>query len=231
VERKTHIDGRVKTHRGLLKLAFAELRKEHGFIAKMRHLCCQSCAWASIGDQIEKKTGKEATGDENVVFWHQQSESAFKDGGMLSVDRFRAEETRPSSMCLYHSGDAQTVVDVINSYHNFGIQAWWEGDSGRAINVAPVIWCAGCGKGLFGVEPPESWGRVVDLKDESRQLGWLCPSWNCQHHRVKSLGRGGDGHPVWGMNTGKPTKHTPRSRPLHLPLDAEGELVEMLMTT
>jgi hypothetical protein len=186
VDTKTDLDGRVKTHRRILKLAFAELRKDHGFIARMNFWCCQGCAWSAISQQIEKDTGKEATGKENIVFWHKQSDDAFDRDGNLKVGYM--DEAGANSLHLYHQGDTQKVVDVINSYSRFGIQAVWDGNSDKAISVIPKVWCAKCGKGYFGVEPYSgSWAKLMSHKDQTKQVGWLCLRDKCSCYGVEQI--------------------------------------------
>lgn len=54
-----------------LRKMFATLRKA-GFTARMNFMCCQSCAWAEIGN-IEPQP-------EDVVFYHNQDNANIPDG-------------------------------------------------------------------------------------------------------------------------------------------------------
>jgi hypothetical protein len=200
VERKTEIDARVNTHRGLLKLAFAELRKQ-GFVARMNFACCGSCASYEIGVWLEERGRNPDEAD--AVYWHRQSDDAFNKHGILTVGHLDQDTGRPQSLYVHHSGRTQLAVDTINSYGDFGIQAYWDGDTNRCIEVTPKIWCAYCGRGAFGVEPnPGAWGRLVLPTAPTEQVGWVCPSWHCtRSNRVHRL-ENDDGWHVYAIIPG-----------------------------
>ena len=89
-----------------LKRAFAELRKE-GYFAYQNFMCCQSCAWGEIPDELSEK----------VVFYHAQDNDDKKAG-------------RP--FFLAWAGNAPYITRVLNKY---GIETKWSGDENERILV------------------------------------------------------------------------------------------------
>lgn len=67
-----------------ITLAFKALRKR-GFITKQNFLCCGGCASYSIGEQIEKKHGKNTpeANAQKAVFYHRQNAEAFNEYGEI----------------------------------------------------------------------------------------------------------------------------------------------------
>lgn len=93
----------TKTDKQRLNAAFAELRKR-GFVAKQRHMCCQSCGWAALPAEAP-----------NVVFYHAQDADSLKNGelrcAMYLAHRFESEAKGREACAVLQSHGFTTEWD------------------------------------------------------------------------------------------------------------------------
>lgn len=105
--RRSNIDpGHVGDVKAAVTEAFKELRR-NGYFARQNFWCCQSCAWADIG---EKKADK-------AVFYHQQDNARFRETG----------ETM-----LAWSGDGAFIAETLRRH---GLLIEWDGTADQRILV------------------------------------------------------------------------------------------------
>jgi len=94
-----------------LKKSFAQLRKK-GYIAKMNFNCCNTCAWAEIGDNYPDV--------DKVVFYHKQGGNDLKNTGRVYL-----------SWC----GDGKEICEV---FKNNGIKVVWNGSESNTILLEDI---------------------------------------------------------------------------------------------
>jgi hypothetical protein len=89
-----------------LTKAFAELR-DKGYFARQNFLCCQTCAWDAVPDELA----------ERVVFYHNQDYYDFKEGGTLY---------------LAWAGDGELIVSILKKW---GMEINWNGSETQRIGI------------------------------------------------------------------------------------------------
>ena len=68
--------------RGKIRGVFAALRKEHGFICRMRFWCCMSCGCEGI-EELAEKAKEKGQQKHGWAFFHQQDETGWWEYGCL----------------------------------------------------------------------------------------------------------------------------------------------------
>lgn len=113
---KTMTTTKNQSDKQRLNEAFKQLRR-HGFVAKQKHACCQSCGWAELPD---------ATVAPNVIFYHAQDADAIKDGKLVGkmflAHRFTNERKGRLACAVLHQhgfyakwdGTEDTRIAIVN---------------------------------------------------------------------------------------------------------------------
>lgn len=121
------------TNADLLKIAFAQLRRE-GLIARQNFLCCSGCALSQIGADFAKPRNAIKAG---FVFYHRQD-----------TERLRPKQryVKPSETLHLRFGarpgaileDQETVIvgrAIVDALADVGLEAKWNGDPRVTIEV------------------------------------------------------------------------------------------------
>ena len=114
------------TLRGNIKAAFAELRKKHGFFARMDWKCCQGCGWAAVPEAH----------DGPIAFFHQQDNDNLRDDGYCYIAFGHSADESCGDDLSQQAGE--TLVAVLRKH---GCEVEWDGDTMRRPKVllpAPV---------------------------------------------------------------------------------------------
>ena len=113
--------------RNRVKAAFTDLRS-FGMIARMNHMCCMSCATASL-DEVTKKSKRQS-----AAYFHRQDNECFTNGGPLHI-RF------------FHDNDEKQVMWVGQVVQltllNHGLEAVWDKNPSHTIKVTGLKECEG----------------------------------------------------------------------------------------
>lgn len=129
------------TARTALVMAFRALRRQ-GYIARMNHLCCSSCAGYSIGTAAEERVAAGRAAPTGAVYWHRQDEAGYRESGKMYV-RFGGIHTERFG--LLGKKDAEVAADILAALRDVaasasasglsGVTVEWCGDTGRCIEV------------------------------------------------------------------------------------------------
>ena len=116
--------------RAKLAELFKQFRKE-GYLARMNHLCCSSCAGSDLSTRAEElnEKGKSVKG---CVFWHNQDESGWNSSGYLPLRYGPLDTSKSGEIGL----SAKEIGEYIcQSLTAAGITHNWDGDPGQVIFV------------------------------------------------------------------------------------------------
>lgn len=133
-----------------LTAAFKTLRKQ-GFIARQRHLCCNSCAGCKIADDVETKVkaGKLRPDFKGAVFYSRQS-------GIFRDDRISKLYLQFGQVSTDHGDKGIPTVEagklICQTLREAGLTVEWDGTEHSCILVDPIpgLWPEGCGFSCYG---------------------------------------------------------------------------------
>lgn len=102
----------VQKFKAQLTVAFKAMRKA-GFVARQNFWCCQSCAWADLGDKYPER-------EHEFVFYHKQDTERIPSG----------------AICL--AWDSEHPELIISALVNAGLKVQWDGTSDKRIEAVFV---------------------------------------------------------------------------------------------
>lgn len=109
-----------------LERAFAAL-EDDGIVAREDFTCCRGCGMSEIGAEADGKPGVRG-----FVFFHHQGTRGAAQGHGLSLYYGGFDGSEETTKAVGH----QVVAALTAS----GLSAQWDGDPGKAIDVAPLEW-------------------------------------------------------------------------------------------
>ena len=121
--------GAIAEIRVRVSRAFQELENT-GFVAKMRFGCCMSCAMHELSAIAEKAARDRA------VYWHEQDEEHFQEGGPLHI-RY-CHLPMPSAEEELEGVDGHIANQVAAALKNAGLQIEWDGSPRTTIQVTGI---------------------------------------------------------------------------------------------
>ncbi|MFE5604652.1 DUF6891 domain-containing protein [Streptomyces coelicoflavus] len=95
-----------------------------GVTARENFACCRGCGTAEIGAEREGARG--------FVFFHRQSTEAAAEGHGLMLHYGGFDGSEETTTAVGH--------EVVAAFAGSGLSTEWNGDPGRAIDVAPLNW-------------------------------------------------------------------------------------------
>ncbi|MFG3245715.1 DUF6891 domain-containing protein [Streptomyces sp. NPDC048187] len=95
-----------------------------GITARENFTCCRGCGTAEIG--------AERQGARGFVFFHRQSTEAAAEGHGLMLHYGGFDSSEETTTAVGH--------EVVAAFAGSGLSTQWDGDPGRAIEVAPLNW-------------------------------------------------------------------------------------------
>ncbi|MGW5787848.1 DUF6891 domain-containing protein [Streptomyces sp. NPDC003757] len=95
-----------------------------GITARENFTCCRGCGTAEIG--------AERRGARGFVFFHRQSTEAAAEGHGLMLHYGGFDGSEETTTAVGH--------EVVAAFADSGLSTQWDGDPGRAIEVAPLNW-------------------------------------------------------------------------------------------
>ncbi|MFE9708229.1 DUF6891 domain-containing protein [Streptomyces sp. NPDC005930] len=95
-----------------------------GITARENFTCCRGCGTAEIG--------AERQGARGFVFFHRQSTEAAAEGHGLMLHYGGFDGSEETTTAVGH--------EVVAAFAGSGLSTQWDGDPGRAIEVAPLNW-------------------------------------------------------------------------------------------
>jgi hypothetical protein len=109
-----------------LERAFAAL-EDGGIVAREDFTCCRGCGMTEIGAEVDD--GSTVRG---FVFFHHQGTRAAAEGHGLSLYYGGFDGSEQTTMAVGH--------EVVAALTSAGLSTEWDGDPGKAIDVAPLEW-------------------------------------------------------------------------------------------
>jgi len=116
-----------------LKDVFQELRKEHGFIARMNYLCCSTCAGYALWNQLEETVKKGRKRPEGITYWHRQDEDGLWDSGHIYLAYGGTVESDDTKIELDATFKVGVTICKVLCKH--GVKYQWSGDPTQRIKV------------------------------------------------------------------------------------------------
>ncbi|GAP45285.1 DUF6891 domain-containing protein [Streptomyces azureus] len=109
-----------------LEQAFATL-EDDGIVAREDFTCCRGCGMSEIGAEADGKPGVRG-----FVFFHHQCTRGAAQGHGLSLYYGGFDGSEETTKAVGH--------EVVAALAAAGLSARWDGDPGKAIDVAPLEW-------------------------------------------------------------------------------------------
>lgn len=135
---ENHVDaGSMAEVRARVSRAFQVLT-EAGFVARMRFGCCMSCAIHELSAIAERAASDRA------VYWHEQDEEHFQDGGPLHI-RY-CHFPMPSAEENAEGIDGHIANQVAAALKNANLQIEWDGSPRTTIQVTGIAGSSTNGK-------------------------------------------------------------------------------------
>ncbi|MFI2241527.1 DUF6891 domain-containing protein [Streptomyces chrestomyceticus] len=107
-----------------LTRAFDALQRA-GITARENFTCCRSCGQAEIGGEAEP-------GARGFVYFHTQCTASAVAGHGLTLLYGGFDGSPETTAAIGH--------EVVAALETVGLRAEWDGDPGRAVTVAPLVW-------------------------------------------------------------------------------------------
>ncbi|MCX3288381.1 hypothetical protein OR263_16985 [Streptomyces sp. NEAU-H22] len=109
-----------------LERAFAALEGA-GIVARENFTCCRGCGMTEIGAEVDDESAVRG-----FVFFHHQGTRAAARGHGLSLYYGGFDGSEQTTTAVGH--------EVVAALTSAGLSAQWDGDPGKAIDVAPLEW-------------------------------------------------------------------------------------------